>query len=1211
MNEITIKSWVSFVLIIGVNLYAQGQWSTTTTENTRISSDASAVYKSALYGVVSDNNGGYVVVWAERESGASVMYVQRYDANGNAQYPNAPNKRGRVLFSVTGLSSSTCADGLKSVGLFHADGSAQAIVVHKVARSTNSELYYQVININDGVPQISANSGSGYQLASYNGGDLESSVSFVPNGGLLAVASTYRNSGGNSDINLSLISLSTPTAVPAVLPTPEVGEQIRPRVFGAAWSGGIFIYVAHSDNNRQLHVKRYSFSGGILTRTHTGRIDNTGDIEQVIQIQNAIVQPATDEMVVYARNSGQVGAGTDVRAHRFRHSNATLIGVTHLFKSSPLNQVNTAAGVSGLTCFLYLNESNSRQVMRLFDGITSRTNEIEVITRGYNGGGSSLTGYLIEDAFMGVKKYFITGIFNNRIYGQLIGVSNTYTVSRDWADDGREVCGLGDGKNRLNLKLAYSKGSVNPYFAMWEDERNSSGQCSGDVYAQTYDVNGNMPAIIRTPTIAPNVCVGATVPVNFGWLSQAFSSTFTALVLNEAGTSVVRTLAPSGTTTPLNVAIPRDLPPGRYRLQINGMPPVASVTFPYKSPLSTVFMVNALPTIRASAVPTAAAYSVGDTIKLQATGGTSYTWTGPVSFTSNQQNPTRTNATVPMGGKYIVSGTNSVGCSDTSSVTVMVAPVVVTISKPTLNRSMLCIKDTLRISFTTTGIFNAANTFNADIMNEAGNSVVLMNVATSPIGPITFIVPSSISNGRYRVRVRSTNPATTSVAHSDIFTVSSTPTIAAVANGVKPLSVCAGVAVTLAATDGFASYNWSGPGITSGENRRSFQLSTPTTATYVVTATSTCGTARDSVRVTINPIPVPNATSLKPTYFIGETIELKSGSGTGYTYLWTGPGFSGLETRQNPTIANATTTMTGDYTVTVTANGCSAKGTVTITVSPKPITAVKNVTPNLFSACPSTNVSVSFGKEPVDGVGTFNVFLANANGQKISSSLGSGSASPISVRIPDNATPGNNYRFLVEASLTVRDSSKSLITVLQRATAQMLAPTKDTSIVARKTGDNLSVRVRVQGSGPFTLTFSTGTRTVRNAGDTTLTFRFDNDGIFSFQGISGACGMGGSSMKSVMITLKRVVAVEEDTVAKSSVVVFPNPTSNRLNVQIKNGKAGQTTQLRLYDGKGSLIKTHAFYGLQYQWEMGDFPLGSYILEVVQNGKKQSFRVVKE
>ena len=47
-------------------------------------------------------------------------------------------------------------------------------------------------------------------------------------------------------------------------------------------------------------------------------------------------------------------------------------------------------------------------------------------------------------------------------------------------------------------------------------------------------------------------------------------------------------------------------------------------------------------------------YCVGETIHLTANGqaGASYSWSGPAGFTSNQQNPTRTNCTMAMAGTY-------------------------------------------------------------------------------------------------------------------------------------------------------------------------------------------------------------------------------------------------------------------------------------------------------------------------------------------------------------------------------------------------------------------------------------------------------------------------------------------------------------------------------------------------------------------------------
>jgi gliding motility-associated-like protein len=73
-----------------------------------------------------------------------------------------------------------------------------------------------------------------------------------------------------------------------------------------------------------------------------------------------------------------------------------------------------------------------------------------------------------------------------------------------------------------------------------------------------------------------------------------------------------------------------------------------------------------------------------------------------------------------------------------------------------------------------------------------------------------------------------------------------------------------------------------------------------------------------------------NVTNTGP-YCAGSTIELGSNSG-GTAYSWTGPnGFT--SNLQNPTIPNATTAMSGTYTVTATINGCDHVGTTNVVVN--------------------------------------------------------------------------------------------------------------------------------------------------------------------------------------------------------------------------------------------------------------------------------------
>ncbi len=62
----------------------------------------------------------------------------------------------------------------------------------------------------------------------------------------------------------------------------------------------------------------------------------------------------------------------------------------------------------------------------------------------------------------------------------------------------------------------------------------------------------------------------------------------------------------------------------------------------------------------------------GGTLQLTASGGTSYSWSGPGGFTSTQQNPAVSNITTTLSGTYSVTVTNA-GCSSTATVSVTIA----------------------------------------------------------------------------------------------------------------------------------------------------------------------------------------------------------------------------------------------------------------------------------------------------------------------------------------------------------------------------------------------------------------------------------------------------------------------------------------------------------------------------------------------------------
>lgn len=64
----------------------------------------------------------------------------------------------------------------------------------------------------------------------------------------------------------------------------------------------------------------------------------------------------------------------------------------------------------------------------------------------------------------------------------------------------------------------------------------------------------------------------------------------------------------------------------------------------------------------------------GETLILNATGGTSYAWSGPLGFSSGLQNPNIDNVTPANSGSYTVTVTDAAGCTASSSTQVIVYP---------------------------------------------------------------------------------------------------------------------------------------------------------------------------------------------------------------------------------------------------------------------------------------------------------------------------------------------------------------------------------------------------------------------------------------------------------------------------------------------------------------------------------------------------------
>lgn len=86
---------------------------------------------------------------------------------------------------------------------------------------------------------------------------------------------------------------------------------------------------------------------------------------------------------------------------------------------------------------------------------------------------------------------------------------------------------------------------------------------------------------------------------------------------------------------------------------------------------------------------------MGNTIGLTASGGSTYSWSGPGGFTAGSATITRTGATVAMSGVYTVTVTATNGCTATNSrtVTVNARPTVSVVSN-----SPVCVGSSINLS---------------------------------------------------------------------------------------------------------------------------------------------------------------------------------------------------------------------------------------------------------------------------------------------------------------------------------------------------------------------------------------------------------------------------------------------------------------------------------------------------------------------------------
>ena len=267
---------------------------------------------------------------------------------------------------------------------------------------------------------------------------------------------------------------------------------------------------------------------------------------------------------------------------------------------------------------------------------------------------------------------------------------------------------------------------------------------------------------------------------------------------------------------------------------------------------SIVVTINASPT--AGATNTGPYCGVSGSITINATGGTTYSWSGPNGYTGTGASPAPFSEATYGGGAYNVTVTDANNCSATTSTTVIIGnPPAPTVTTP---------------------VTYCQNDASIPLTATAPGSLLWYAAATGGTGSATAPTPSTAASGSTTYYVSQTQNGCESARASIVVVVN--PAATATASNTGPY--CTSGTIVLSATGG-ATYTWSGPNGYSASTASPTPFSAATGAgiyNVTVTTANNCSASATTTVAVSNTITKPIAQTIcngQSTTFNGQNLS--------------------------------------------------------------------------------------------------------------------------------------------------------------------------------------------------------------------------------------------------------------------------------------------------------------------------------------------------